>query len=132
MIKMKTLPKALFGLSFIFLLSFCKKEDPIPPITYGNIKIQFNHTVSENEIIQDSLLYTNAAGNQYLINELQYFISDISLINSNREKFNLETDENIHYIDIDIPSSLSWKINDEFPEGKFPLRHEHRDHKEKD
>lgn len=95
-------------------LGSCRKEDKTT-----NLSIGFTHTVGLNALVKDSLLYVNAAGNQYVVNELQYFISDIILHKSDGETVAITEDNGIHYVDIDIPGTLTWNIDLEIPSGEY-------------
>ena len=61
----------------------------------------------------------NAAGNEYLVNEVQYFISDVILHNSDGSDFMINQDGGIHYVDTDIPSTFSWAVTTDIPVGNY-------------
>lgn len=90
-------------LILVILFSFSCKKDP------GKAKIifYFDHEVDEINLIPDSLLYTNAAGNKYSVDELQYFVSDVVLWVDGIPRV-MQSDSNIHYVDIAIPGTLYW------------------------
>jgi hypothetical protein len=104
---------ALILMLSISLVS-CRKEDK-----KANLSIGFTQTVGPYALIKDSLLYINAAGNQYVVNELQYFISDIILHKSNGETVTITQENGIHYVDIDIPGTLAWNLDQEIPTGEY-------------
>ena len=55
-----------------------------------------------------------------MVNEIQYFISDVTLINDNPEGDHLiNAWKDIHYIDTDIPSTHEWKVFDDIIQGDF-------------
>lgn len=89
------IPVLLFSIS-------CKKEPGKAKITF-----YFDHEVDEINLISDSLLYTNAAGNKYSVDELQYFVSDVVLWVDGIPRV-IPADSNVHYVDIDIPGTLYW------------------------
>lgn len=109
--------------SFLFLLISCKKEnvDEETEVSKGegNIIFKFSHKADGNDIKYDTLMYINAAGNHYMINEIQYFISDVTLYKSTGEKLLIKADKDIHYVDIDISSTLVWNVYDKIPEGSY-------------
>jgi len=92
----------------------CRKEDK--PAT---ISFEFTHSVGTRTFIKDSLLYVNAAGNHYEVNDLQYFVSEIILNKADGEKIAITADKGIHYVDIDIPGTLNWTIGQEIPTGEY-------------
>ena len=112
----------LFIASLLLVFFFsCKREDPIVdiPIKYGNIGFQFTHNVDGQALVVDTLIYTNAAGNNYMVNEVQYFVSDIVLQNSNGTFFSFGTGSDVHYVDSDISSTSTWSVPDNIPVGSY-------------
>lgn len=72
------------------------------PVSNGDTEIHISYTVNGHDLITDSLCYTNAAGNQFLINEIQWFISNVTLIGEQGDEYALGK---IFYIDTNIPKS---------------------------
>lgn len=75
----------------------------------------FKHNVNGYELQKGKMMYTNLAGNLYQVDELQYFISEITLKTADGQILPVTADNGIHYIDIDIPSTLEWKPSDYLP-----------------
>ena len=62
--------KTLLTLTVIGLvLTSCEKDKPIAT----DITINFTHTVDGSDLITNSMIYTNAAGENYDIQTLKYF-----------------------------------------------------------
>jgi hypothetical protein len=107
-----------------WILVSCNKtpfEDPeqeLLPKT-GQITLIFTHFVNQDPVQLDTMMYVNAAGNPYEVNEVMYFISDVTLHNSNGEKFLIDDWKDIHYVELAIPSTLNWKVFDDIPEGIY-------------
>ncbi len=90
----------------------CKHKDPDPtPDATGKLVFKFTHNVDNQTMVTDSFKYLNAAGNQYQISELQYFISDVILNKADGGTIQLDGNDWIHYVDTDIPSTLTWNIS---------------------
>lgn len=85
----------------------------------GHIRLKFLHYVDGKPLQRDTMKYVNAAGNSYEINEVMYFISDVRLSNSDGTKKLISDWKDIHYVDIDIPSTLTWDIFDDIPAGSY-------------
>ncbi len=118
---MKKLFPYLLIVVILLVLSSCKKEseesNDIEPT--GKISLHFRHYVDGKDLVIDTLMYFNEAGNQYLINEIQYFISDLTLHRSNGKDILIRAWKDIHYIDTDLPSTHYWDIPDEIPAGVY-------------
>jgi hypothetical protein len=105
--------------AFIMFSTSCKEDPPVEPeSTTGKIHFDFDFTVDENPVQFDTLMYTNAAGNQYLIYEIQYFISNVTIYQGSKAKV-LKGWEKEHYVDSEIPSTLSWDVYDEIEQGNY-------------
>lgn len=117
----KTIKRILIILILpVFLLATSCNNDPVVPNNpAGKVKFEFKHFIDNKEIIFDELQYTNEAGNNYLVSEIQYFISDVALLNDNGESIDLTTWEDIHYVDTDISESASYTFKDEIPIGVY-------------
>ena len=89
-----------------------------PEPAQGKIGFTFNHVVEGNPVVFDTMIYQNAAGNQYLVNEIQYFVSDFTLW-QNGHGLMLDKWEDIHYVDTDIPDTWSYQPADDIPEGSY-------------
>jgi hypothetical protein len=85
----------------------------------GQLMFRFEHFEGENELAFDAMNYISAAGNQYEVTEIQYFISDITLNKSTGEKILVEKEKFAHYIDTNIPSTFDWEIDDDIPTGHY-------------
>lgn len=115
-----TLKLIYFLLTGMILVS-CSNEpentEPLPET--GHLVLKFNHFVDGKPLITDSMLYVNAAGNPYEINQVMYFISDVTLYHSDGSMKMIDDWKDIHYVDIDIPSTLTWDVYDDIPVGAY-------------
>jgi len=104
----------------IGLLYSCKKDDDTKEEeNTGKIILNFTHRLNGDELIVDSTMYVNAAGNDYMVTELQYFISDVKLYNSDGTIFMIKAWDDIHYVDNDISSTMKWEVYDDIPVGSY-------------
>lgn len=110
----------LFLASFVVLFS-CNKEEniTIKDEGVGNLTFHFLHQVNGEPLQTDTMKYTNQAGNPYLVNEIQYFISDVKLIDNKANTLKINQEKDIHYIDTDIESTHKWEVYDDIPIGKY-------------
>ena len=104
------------GKQFAFLLvilsvlfSSCHKEKTAP------FSLSFAFQVDGEALQSDIRKYVNAAGNQYEVNEVMFFISNVSLYKSDGT---VVTKDRIHYVDIDNPSTLDWDLG-VIPQGDY-------------
>ncbi len=85
----------------------------------ATMQINFIHKVDGQDLIKDQMIYTNAAGNRYEVTEIMYFISDLKLHRSDGSVVEPATWDDIHYIDLNIPSTQTWMVTGEVPAGKY-------------
>ena len=95
-----------------------KDPDPVPVPETGKITIRFHHYCDGLPIDFDIRKYVNAAGNEYMVNEIQYFISDVTLHRSDAD-YIIDAWKDIHYVDTDIATTHEWKVFDEIPAGDY-------------
>ncbi len=103
-------------LCFLFFIFGCEEKEKQPDT--GTLSINFKHTVDNDLLKFDTLLYVNKAGNHYLVDNIQYFISHVELVRADGAKINIQSSP-IHYVDTDIPATQQWNITDALPEGNY-------------
>jgi hypothetical protein len=94
-------------------------EEPEIVPESGHITFMFTHHVDQKPIVMDSMMYINAAGNPYEVNEIMYFISDVMLYKSDGQKILIDEWKDIHYVELAIPTTLEWEVYDDIPEGSY-------------
>ena len=109
----------ILSLPVIFLLDGCKDKNNVTPDQYGKISLDFVHKVDGEPLQIDTLRYINAAGNHYMVTEVQYFISDVTLHKSDSTKQVINAWKDIWYVDNDIPSTMTWNVYDSIQEGSY-------------
>ncbi|MBR4134952.1 MAG: hypothetical protein IKU03_00865 [Bacteroidales bacterium] len=105
----------ILALAALLLLgiSSCHKPE-------ADLALRFSFSVGDETLQQDTNRYVNAAGNHFSVTEVQYFISKVVLTHEDGTQYALQTDDGIHYVDVDIPSTLSWQLKeDRVPVGKY-------------
>lgn len=105
---------------FIFasLFIYCRRDIQDDATQFGKIKFIFHHYWDTEPIQYDTLLYVNAAGNHIMVNEIQYFISDVTLHSPYGSRM-IKDWTDIYYVDKDIPSTLTWNVYDKIPAGTY-------------
>ena len=96
---MKKIILVILGYSLIF--TACKKDNP----STTNLTINFTQTVDGVDLTTNTMIYANAAGENYSIQELQYLISDITLHANDGNTLLLAE---VHFIDISDASTSSF------------------------
>jgi hypothetical protein len=91
-------------------------ERPVVPTT---LAIKFEHTVDSLPFFTDTLLYINSSGDRFLVTDLQYFISRLTLHRDDGHDFTVGGDQGIHYIDEKLPLSKLWVLDQDIPSGTF-------------
>lgn len=117
---MKIIHTVILILGISLLISSCgKNDDHGGEMKYGKLIIDFEHFADGKILEIDEMKYTNAAGNQYEVTEIQWFISDVTLKKSDGSKLVLGGDKFAHYIDTNIPETAVWDLSDEIPLGEY-------------
>ncbi len=106
------------SLVLLFAVS-CSRDDGQEDPESGKLVIRFEHHLDGVPLVFDTLIYQNAAGNPYLVNEIQYFISDVRLFRNDGSVKLIDDWKAIHYVDTDIPSTHSWEVYDPIPPGSY-------------
>jgi len=99
----------LFILLSLLVASCTKKEGN------GFVDICVDYSVNNEPLITDTLCYTNEAGNEFLITEIQWFASKWELQD---EQGRWITSDKVFYIDTNIPESQTLRM-DSIPIGKY-------------
>ncbi len=102
----------------VFSFFSCNSSDDPPAPSAAKINISFVHLNQGQPLDFDTLKYTNAAGNKYLVNEIQYFISDVKLHFDDGSIQVLDAWDDIHYVDTDLPETQMWNIFDDIRSGQ--------------
>jgi len=91
--------------AFALTFSSCKKDEPIET----NLEVNFSQTVDGFLLEKDNIQYTNVEGQNYSVKKLWYIISDITLhaVDGTNNLI-----KEVHFINIDNPSTLSFTVND--------------------
>ncbi|HNQ83866.1 MAG TPA: hypothetical protein PKM34_09500 [Bacteroidales bacterium] len=108
---------ALTTILLITAFTACKDPDKDKTPEYGKLTLYFAHLFHDNWLVIDDSTYVNAAGNELIFNELQYFISDVVLHYSDGSEVPVNQWKEIHYVDSDIPETMTWEIFDSLPPG---------------
>ena len=98
------------------LFTSCSGNDPAP---FFPAKINLHFTQYNQGAPQqyDTMKYVNAAGNPYLVNEIQYFVSDVKLHYNDGRIQLLDGWKDIHYVDTDLPETHTWQVFDDIENG---------------
>ena len=117
--KIKLFPVLAWLLLLPLLLGVsCDRTTKPEEESYGKLIIKFRHKIDGAAISFDTLKYINAAGNHYLVNEIQYFVSDVRLWKDGKDLL-LDKYEDIHYVDTDLPETWNYLFADPVPAGDY-------------
>jgi len=100
-------------LSALLLLS-CREK----PVEAGEVQLKFTHSVDLEPIKLNLPIYENAAGNQYQVNEIKYFISQVAFIKEDGQVIKLKEQDQIHYCDLNYENTLTWQLP-KIEEGRY-------------
>jgi hypothetical protein len=114
---MKT-PKLLLIICIVLMLASCSKEPVKVEVKTGTVALKLLHTIDGNVFQKDVLLYQNRAGNQYQVSNIQWFLSDIELVNSDGIVVKIVKGDGVFYIDTDLHETCSVLLED-LPAGNY-------------
>lgn len=118
--QMKIIQNFGFIVFLVGLMIACGDSPGGEPIEdYGRMIIYFDHSLDGGHLQYDTLKYTNAAGNPYLVNEIQYFISDVTLYKDDGTIKLIDDWKDIHYVDTDLPNTWTWNVYDKIEPGTY-------------
>ena len=106
----------ILGLAIFFAVTACTQDKNAVPT--GTLTLHFQYQVNGSPAVFNSMQYTNAAGNRYEITNVQWFISDMALINKDGKTIDLSPENPIHYIDSDMPQTGILELNG-IPPGEY-------------
>ena len=109
-----------FLLILLILVPGCKKNDnPAPVASSGIITLAIDHRVNGLLLKRNDLIYTNAAGNEYMITDLMYFISDITFYRNDGTRTMIGASKDIFYINENMPETKTIRFPDKIPTGTY-------------
>lgn len=111
--------KILFAFLGMMLFWSCDDNSKKDSLQQGKLELNIRHTVEGESLITDSLIYINAAGNQYEISEIQWFLSDIYLHKADGSTVLMDAENDISYIDTDIESSWTLRPSTAIAAGAY-------------
>lgn len=103
----------------LLLLSWAMQSCQPDPME-GGFNFNFSFSFEGEPLRYDSVVYTIASGNQIRVGNIQYFISDVALVDNagNRHRFQ-DSANRIHYVDSDIPETMRWETDEAFETGVY-------------
>jgi hypothetical protein len=111
----------IFTLLLSITLNGCgDKDEPADPETdHGKITFSFLHLESGQPLVFDTLAYVNEAGNPYMVSEIQYFISDVTLFRNDGYSRVIGDWQDLYYVDTDLEETLRWEVYDKIEPGIY-------------
>jgi len=96
----------------------CVKENSlyVKPVADKYISVTFVNNVNGEPLILDTLIYETSTGNNYMVNDLQYFVSCICLHEKGGKWMDINPDREVRYIDARIPDTWSWRLKKTAPD----------------
>ncbi len=97
------------------LLCSCHK-DPMA----GKAEIGFGFTFGGKELVFNNQEYITESGNRIKVTDIRYFVSGWQFVDKQGKRHGFSKPENqIHYIDSKIASTLKWNPGEEIPAGVY-------------
>ncbi len=91
---MNVLKFLIFGVSLFFLSSCRPNDKPVMPNPDAVVLFSFTHSIQGQPMVRSTSVHTNKAGNNYTIDLLKYYISNITFVDdkgieTNYKNYNL-------------------------------------------
>jgi hypothetical protein len=103
----------------LFAVSCNDDDDPVtPPTENGQIRLQFSNKAGSKDLVLNSETYTNAAGEDFTVSKLNYFISNIKLLKTDGSNFVVPQDSSYFLIRQANEASKTLTINN-VPVGEY-------------
>lgn len=106
---------ALFAV--VLLLASCSKEPSFDQKTLAPLSVEFDNIVGGQKLVLNTGAYTNALGQQYNIQLLQYFVSNIQVGRADGTTYSVDPDSSYFLIRQDEPASRFARVR--VPEGNY-------------
>ena len=103
----------------VMVASCKKKEEPAQEAPSGTIVFSVDHRVNGQPLKENELIYTNAAGNQYMVTDLKYFISGIAFYRNDGTIKLIGEQKDIFYIDENLPETKTIRFPDKISPGTY-------------
>ena len=85
-------------------------------LSYSTVSAQdgiiFTFTCNDNPLKLNEMIYKSYRGLTYQVCQVQYFVSDFSIIYKDKTVKNIP--QSLHYVDVEIPNTLKWIPSQEF------------------
>ncbi|GGC13036.1 MbnP family protein [Dyadobacter sediminis] len=103
---------------FLFLVS-CNDDDPVTdPATKGSIRFEFDNVAGDRDLKLNTDTYQNAAGENFTVSRLNYYISNIKLKNADGTTFTVPQDSSYFLIRESVAESQQIRISN-VPSGEY-------------
>lgn len=105
------------SLFFCLILLFvaCRPK----PESTATLSINFKIEVDGQDISYHSLDYENVAGNNYQVDEVKFFVSNLRFHAKDRGWVTVQNNNGIHYFDSNLPNTSNWLIDNELNVGSY-------------
>jgi hypothetical protein len=115
--KIKFITLALLTM-LLFTITSCNEDDPLPEPepTESFVSFVFEHSVDDDQLTFNDIIYSNAFGNQYSVETLRYIISDIVLTRTNGTKILIDKE---HYVDALVSETTIFDPDLSIPVGEY-------------
>lgn len=112
-----TIPAAFCLVFSIFILSSCKKNNGPDPSANGQLTLSFDNRAGNAPLSLNGPSYTNAAGQNFTVSMLNYYISNIALRNSDGSLYTVPVNDSYFLIKESDESTQTFSIS--VPEGDY-------------
>lgn len=108
---------SVFCLSFAFVS--CNDDEPaVDPTTTGSLRIEFDNVAGDRDLALNTATYKNAAGENFTVSMLNYYVSNIKLLKADGSSFTVPQDSSYFLIRESNAESQEVTLNN-VPAGEY-------------
>lgn len=107
-------------LSLLAMLNACSKNDSTPPAAEekGSMVLEFDNRAGEDDLILNTQVYRNAAGEQLKISKFNYYVSNFRFVTADGREYTVPQDSCYFLIREDDKSTFFYQVSN-VPAGDY-------------
>jgi len=110
--------KILLITFYLTAVMACSKQQDQQKYASGSLTFRIVHSVDGIAFEKDTMHYVNYSGNRYMISNVQWFLSNLTLVKTDGTRVHCATNDEYLYVDTDLPETNRFKMTN-LPIGDY-------------